>query len=193
MCTILSALSAGASLYTGIAQAKNVKAQADAQAQALETNAKNQEILAHDAVEQGGQEELKLRRNLAKLFGNQRTQSASSGVDIDSGSALDARNASISEGEQDAETIRFNAARQRWGYLNQADNLNNQAKYYRAQGKYNSNNILFGNIIGWGLGVGEEIYNRTNKTSSPLTDYDDRTKYWADPYRAIRRSRGGSA
>ena len=117
MCTLISALSAGASLFTGSAQANNVKAQADAQASALEANARNADILAHDAVERGGQEELKLRRSLAQTAGNQSVQAASSGIDSNSGSVLDARNASISEGEHDAEAIRFNAARERWVYL----------------------------------------------------------------------------
>lgn len=157
------------SLYSGVAQARNAKAQANAQAAALEANARNSEILAHDAIERGGQEELRLRRSLAQNAGNQRVQAASSGIDINSGSVLDARNASISEGEHDAEAIRFNAARERWGYLSQANNLNNQAAYSRAAGKYAANNILFGTVTNFGLKLGNDIYEDTKKRS-PLTD-----------------------
>ena len=174
MCTLLTALSAGASLFTGIAQANNVKAQANAQAAAMEANARNSDILAHDAIERGGQEELKLRRQLAQVAGNQRVQAASSGIDVNSGSALDARNASISEGEYDAEAIRFNAARERWGYQSQANNLRNQAAYSRAAGKAAANNILFGNVMNWGVNLGNTIYNKTrdpSESESPLTDY----------------------
>ena len=173
MCTLISALSAGASLFTGIAQANNVKAQADAQASALEANARNADILAHDAVERGGQEELKLRRSLAQTAGNQSVQAASSGIDSNSGSVLDARNASISEGEHDAEAIRFNAARERWGYISQARNLNNQAAYYRSAGKSKADNVLFGNLMNWGLDLGNTVYEQTRKpndSESPLTD-----------------------
>ena len=181
MCTLLTALSAGASLFTGIAQANNVKAQANAQAAAMEANARNSDILAHDAIERGGQDELKLRRQLAQAAGNQRVQAASSGIDVNSGSALDARNASISEGEYDAEAIRFNAARERWGYQSQANNLRSQAAYSRAAGKAAANNILFGNVMNWGVNLGNTIYNKTrdpSESESPLSDYDDRYKYW---------------
>ncbi len=194
MCTLISALSAGASLFAGITQANNAKAQANAQAAALEANARNADILAHDAIERGGQEELKLRRSLAQIAGNQSVQAASSGIDSNSGSVLDARNASISEGEHDAEGIRFNAAKERWGYISQARNLNNQATYYRAAGKSAANNILFGNIMNWGLNLGNTIYEQTrdpNEAESPLTDYDDRSKYWGPVYNPIERRRKG--
>ena len=180
MCTLLSALSAVASLYSGVAQARNARAQADAQASALEANARNAQILGHDAIERGGQEELRLRRSLAQVAGNQTVQAANSGIDINSGSVRDARNASVSEGEHDAEAIRFNAARERWGYQAQANNLNNQAAYARAAGRAASNNILFGTVTKWGLDLANNIYDQTKTTedTSPLTDYDDRWKIW---------------
>ena len=174
MCTLLSALSSGATLVSGIAQARNARAQANAQADALEANARNSRVLAHDAIERGGQDELQLRRSLAQLAGNQRVQAASSGIDINSGSALDARNASIAEGEHDAEAIRFNAARQRWGYDAQANSMENQAAYSRAYGRATADNILFRNVVNFGLDLGENIYNKTrdpNASESPLTDY----------------------
>ena len=184
MCTLLSALGAGASLVSGVAQARNARAQADAQANALEANSRNSSILAHDAIERGGQDELQLRRGIAQTLANQRVQAASSGIDIDTGSVADARNATIAEAEHDAEAIRFNAARQRWGYLSQANSLTNQAAYTRAQGRANADNILFRNVVGFGLNLGEDIYNKTrdpNADESPLTDTDDRSKYW-NPY-----------
>ena len=105
--------------------------------------------------------------------GNQAVQAASSGVDSSSGSVIDARNASISEGEHDAEAIRFNAARERWGYLSQARNLNNQAAYARTAGKSAADNVLFGNLMKWGLDLGNTVYEQTrdpNDSESPLTD-----------------------
>lgn len=194
MCTLISALSAGASLFTGIAQAKNARANAEAQAAAMEANARNAGVLAHDAIERGGQEELKLRRSLAQVAGNQSVQAASSGIDANSGSVIDVRNASISEGEHDAEAIRFNAARERWGYLAQARNLNNQAAYARSAGKAAGDNILFGNVLNWGVKLGETVYDQTrepNDSESPLTDYDDRSKYWGPVYNPIMRKKRG--
>ena len=166
MCTILTALSAGLSLYQGYAQGKAAQAQANAQAQALEQNAQFSRAQAHDAIERGGQEELKHRRNLAKQLGTQRAGMATNDVDINSGSALDVRNASISEGEYDAEAIRFNAARQRWGYINQAENQEAQAGGLRAQGKAAARNALFGGIVNAGLGIASGYQ---SAKSSPLT------------------------
>lgn len=159
MCSVigaLTALSAGASLYGGYASGQTAKAQAEAEAQAAEANARIARIQAHDSVERGGQEELRLRRQLAQNQGTQRVMMAAQGVDINSGSALDVQNASIAEGEHDAEVIRFNAARQMWGYINQANNLEAQAASARSRGKYAARNGLIsgiGGAITSGLGM----------------------------------------
>ena len=168
MCTVtaaLAAINAGASLYGGYAAGETAKAESEAQAQAMEANAKTAEIQAHDSVERGGQEELKLRRQMAQTRGTQRSMMAAQGVDINSGSALDVQNASIAEGEHDAEVIRFNAARQRWGYINQAQNLESQARNTRARGKYAARNALIS-------GIGNAIIGGMNafgSSGSPLT------------------------
>ena len=167
MCTILSALGAGFSLYQGYAQGQAAKAQAEAQATAYEENAQNARLKAHDAIERGGLEELKHRRNIAKQLGNQRAGLATTGIDINSGSAADIRNASIAEGEYDAEVIRFNAARERWGYLREAENLEAQAAGARATGKAAARNALFGGVINAGLGLAGSA---TTSKSSPLTE-----------------------
>lgn len=167
MCTLLSAIGTGLSIYQGYAAGKTAEAQAEAQASAMEQNANFSRAQAHDAIERGGQEELKLRRSMEKHLGNQRASMATTGIDINSGSAEDVRNASISEGEHDAEAIRFNAARQRWGYINQAENLEAQAAGTRAQGKAAARNALFGGIVSGGL----ELYSGyKGAKSSPLTE-----------------------
>ena len=189
VCTVLGALSAGLSLYQGYAAGQAAEAQANAQAAAMETNANNSRIMAHDSIERGSLEELKLRRQLAQHKGNQRATLATQGIDINSGSALDAQQASITEGEHDAEVIRFNAARQRWGYINQAENLGAQASNTRAMGKSAARNALFGGLGNAVLGGIDTWQN--NKTSSPLTDVDDRSKYWGPVYNPIERKRRG--
>ncbi|MBQ3455444.1 MAG: hypothetical protein IJG36_03315 [Synergistaceae bacterium] len=193
--TALTALSAGVSLYQGYAAGQTAQAQAEAQALALEQNAKISRAQAHDAIERGGLEELKLRRQLAQLGGNQRAQAAASGIDINSGSALDVQNASISEGEFDAETIRFNAARAKWGYDTQANNLEAQAANSRAIGKSAKSNALFGGIANFGLTLGEGLYSNGQRYS-PLTESatpttDDRSKYWGPVYNPYERRRRG--
>ena len=186
MCTILGALGAGLSLYQGYAAGKTAEAQANAQAAAMEQNAQFSRAQAHDAIERGGQEELKFRRSLAKHLGSQRASLATNDVDINSGSALDVRNASMSEGEHDAEAIRFNAARQRWGYINQAENLEAQAASTRAQGKAAARNALFGGL-GSAFSVGLDTYNQ--KTSSPLTEYANPSDWVKTTYLTNKRKK----
>lgn len=189
MCSVLGAISAGLSLYQGYAAGQAAEAQADAQAASLEANARTARLQGHDAIERGGLEELKLRRQLAQHKGTQKATLATQGIDINSGSALDAQKASIAEGEHDAEVIRFNAARQRWGYINQAENLEAQASNTRAMGKSVARNALFegiGNAVLGGIDVWQN-----NKTSSPLTEIDDRSKYWGPVYNPIERKRRG--
>ena len=190
MCTVLSALGAGAALYSGYAQGKTAEAQANAQASAMDYNATISRRQAHDAILRGGEEEYRLRRQLAQHRGNQRAILATSGVDIDSGSALDAQNASIAAGEYDANVIRYNAARQRWGYLNEADNLNTQAANTRAIGRANRRNALFGGILDAGMYAfeGYNTYRGAQATSSPLTD---RIPSWVDTFGPTNRRRNG--
>ena len=198
MCTVmtaLTALSAGAGLYSSYASGKAAEAQADAQANAMERNAEISREQGHDAIQRGGMEELRLRRQMALLRGNQRVQAASSGIDINSGSAADVQNASASDGEFDAETIRFNAARQKWGYDTQAANLEAQALNTRAMGRAAARNALFGGIANAGLAIGQGFFN-SSQMSSPLTDlagteFDDRSKYWGPVYNPLQLRRRG--
>ena len=182
----LGITSAGLGLYQGYAQGEAAKAQAEAQADAMERNAEFARAQGHDAIERGGIEELKLRRNIAQHLGNQRASLATNEVDINSGSAVDVRNASIAAGEYDAEAIRFNAARARWGYENQADNLEIQAANTRAAGKAAARNALFGGIAQAGLTGADLYYNYQNSKSSPLIDYRPsdwrRTTYLTNQY-----------
>ena len=197
MCTLataLTAVSVGASLYQGYAAGQSAMAQADAQAEALERNAEISRAQGHDAIQRGGMEELRLRRQLANLRSNQRTQAAASGIDVNSGSALDVQNASTSEGEFDAEAIRFNAARAKWGYDSQADNLTAQANNARAIGRSARTNALIGGVANALGTIGTELYsNRQNY--SPLTEniYDDRSKYWGPLYNPYQFKRRGYA
>lgn len=190
LCSALAVLGFAGSMYQGIMQGEYAKAQAEAQARAAEQNAQIAKAQGHDAVIRGGEKELDFRRDLARHKGNQRAVLAANGIDINSGSALDAQFSSISEGEHDAAAIRQNSARERWGYEMEAANYKTQAENYRAQGKAAANNALFGSVIGAGLNLAG---NFSNNSSSPLTyknnNFEDRSKYWAWPYNKIRKDR----
>ncbi|MBQ9526721.1 MAG: hypothetical protein IJR68_03845 [Fretibacterium sp.] len=168
MCTMLAAaVGAAGTIMQGVAANRAAKAQAAA----AEQNAAIAEAQGHDAIERGGTEELRLRRQLAQQRGNARAQAAASGIDADSGSLLDVRNASISEGERDAAAIRYNAARERWGYQVQAQNYRNKALQARAAGR----NALFGSLIGAGTQLGTAAWDQWGGTS-PLVKKKQKQK-----------------
>ena len=190
MCTVMTAIGLAAGMYQSYAAGQTAKAQAEAQAQALEQNAKIAEFQAHDAIERGGQDELRLRRSLAIQQGAARAAMGASGIDIDSGSMQNVINQSIQEGEHDAEAIKFNAARERWGYLSQAANYRAQAQTARNIGSNAGRNALFGGLLKLGGGITD--YYADNAYSSPLTQYnDDRYKYWGPVYNPIEAKRRG--
>ena len=190
MCTVMTALGLAAGAYSSYAQAETAKAQADAQASALEQNAKIAEYQGHDAIQRGGQEELRLRRSLAIQQGQAKAAMGASGIDIDSGSMQNIINSSIQEGEYDAAAIRFNAARERWGYLQQANNMRAQAQTARNIGSNAYRNALFGGFLKLGTGIAD--YYADNSAGSPLTSYnDDRSKYWGPVYNPIEAKRRG--
>ena len=149
MCTVVAAvIGAVGSVVQGIAAQSAANAQAAAAMQAGETNARIAEMQATDAVKRGGEQEQKLRRHIAALIGRQRSTAAASGIYVDSGSALDARNASLLEGERDVLTNALNHGREAWGFGVQATNYRNQAKAEAAAAKAQGRSAFLGGLFG---------------------------------------------
>lgn len=108
-------------------QAVNASNSAKAQAKSLEYQAavaaNNQMVAgwqAADAIQQGQEEEQRLRLKYAQTKGTQRAALAANGVALDEGSAADILTSTDWAREVDANTVRANAARTAWGYRNQA-------------------------------------------------------------------------
>ena len=116
------------------AQAEAISRAGEANARIAEINAGISEQQATDAVKRGGEQEERIRRHVASIVGRQRAAAAASGLSPDSGSALDARNSSMLEGERDAVTNALNHARQAWGFGVDASNYKYQAAIERTQG-----------------------------------------------------------
>jgi len=91
----------------------------DAQRTAEENSALATEQ-ASDALTRGSIEEQRYRRQLRQLIAKQRNAIGARNVEA-SGSALRLLEDSAQLGEEDALTIRNDAARQAWGYRNQAN------------------------------------------------------------------------
>ena len=191
MCTMLAtAIGAAGTLMQGWSQYQAGKAQA----RVASANAGIEDAAAHDAIERGGVEEMRLRRQMASQRGTQRAMMAAMGIDPDSGSGWDIQDASMREGERDAAAIRFNAARERWGHRVQATSYRNAASAARSAGR----NALFGSaisaggqlagLIDWG-GRGSSGAARGTE-ASPLTATARKKKapsWWDDK----RAGRGG--
>ena len=74
------------------------------------------------------------RQRTAQLEGAERAGFGSSGVDVNSGSALRTQMDTARIGEIDAQTITANAERSAWGFRQQADSFGAQASLERARG-----------------------------------------------------------
>jgi len=85
-----------------------------------ETNRRLAEAQASDALLRGTIEESRYRRQIAQVVGGQKAAFGQRNVAV-SGTALDLLSDTAQVGEEDALTIRNNAAREAWGYRNQAN------------------------------------------------------------------------
>lgn len=92
----------------------------EAQNAMMQFNAANAEEQALDAESRGKDAERRHRVNVRRLIGAQRASFAAGGVDPNQGNAVDVTSDTASLGELDALNIRLNAAREAWGYRNQA-------------------------------------------------------------------------
>jgi len=118
----------------GLAQQKQAEAQAQVQeseAAQLDYNANVAELQAADATKRGAEEEQRFRTQVKGLIGSQRAGFGGQGVKVDNGSAADVQADTRYLGEQDALTIRHNAAREAWGYQVQAEDLRQGAAIKR--------------------------------------------------------------
>lgn len=134
MCGLMTALtmlqggfSAAGAVMQGNAQAKA----AEAQARVAENNRKAAENAASEAGREGAREMTRFKKNAAQFAASQESQLAASGV-APGGSAAAVMADTAMGIEQDAETIRFNALKKRWGYQVEATNYANEAGAARA-------------------------------------------------------------
>jgi hypothetical protein len=117
-----------------IVQGMAAKSSADAQAQAAEYNAEIAEAQAEARSRQAAKEErlLRIKGKLAK--GSQRAAFGAAGLDPNAGSPLDILLDTQWAIEEDANTIRYNAALDRWGLMERSKMFNYQAEAARSSG-----------------------------------------------------------
>lgn len=119
------AFSAGGTLMSFVGQQQAAEAESQQlryQAAVDNNNRILNEQLAEDAIARGEEEEREHRLKIGQLKGRQKTALASSGIEIDSGSALDILSDTAEVGELESLTIRNNAEREAQGFERQAQN-----------------------------------------------------------------------
>lgn len=147
--TVTSLIGTGLSAVGSIAQGNAAKAQADAQAKAL-----NQQ--ASTTVQAGEYQAARKQDEIDQTMGTQIAMGGASGFDL-TGSPSDAIASTASQGALDTEAIRWNAK-------SQAQNLNYQANLTRqsgSQAKTAGYIGAFSNVVG-GLGGAFSDYQRVN-------------------------------
>jgi hypothetical protein len=129
---VVSVIGAGVQAYGASKETAAANQAAEYNAQLMERNARIADMQAADATARGDVAEKQFRLQVSKLKGSQRSDFASSGVVVDTGSPLDVALDTTEQGELDALTIRHNASVEAWGYKNQAAESISQASLYRS-------------------------------------------------------------
>lgn len=159
--TALTAIGAGLGAASSIAGGIAARNQAKFQAQVAKNNAEISRRNADEALIAGQREESALRSKTTRLIAQQTAEAAASGVDVNVGSPLAVREADAMEGEMDALTLRYNAARQSYGFRMEASNQEASAKMYKKAGK----NAMLQGFLGAGssiIGGATSIMNQRN-------------------------------
>jgi len=92
--------------------------------------------------------------------GSMKAQQAASGVNVNTGSAVDVRSSAAELGELNALTVRSNAARQAYGYDVQAANAGGEAELQRASGRNAANagvTTQISSLLGGAASVGGQF------------------------------------
>jgi hypothetical protein len=113
---------------------------------------------AEDALQRGREAEDQLHTGVKKLMGAQRAGFAAQGVELDSGSALEIQQDTGAQAALDTQRIKLNAAREAWGFKQQATNysMGGNAQFNQHMGE------AYGTILG-GLGNAFTNYSRVEQ------------------------------
>lgn len=119
-------------------------------------NARLADASATDAILRGQFAAVSSRLQAGRLAGQQKTALASSGVQVNSGSALDLLNDTSMMSDFDAKMVANRAAREAWGYKTQADQFRQRASMEEAGGKAALGESILGGVD-QGVGIGAKM------------------------------------
>ena len=161
-----TAIGAATSAIGQARQASAQRQQAQYQARVAENNAITANRLAQDATQRGQIEEQRSRAETKRLQGRQVAALAASGVDVQSGSALDIISDTAALGEIDALTIRDNAAREAWQHRAQAQNFTQQGTLFSAEAANTSSLAPVGTLLTGIGGIADQWWQYRRHTAN---------------------------
>lgn len=126
-----TALAAVSPILSGYAQSRS----ASYQAQVAANNARIATQNATTALQQGTSEQQQQQMKTAALVGAQMAAQAGSGVDVNTGSALDVRSSARALGELSVLDIGYNARTRANAFLSQAQSETAQGQIYRSESR----------------------------------------------------------
>jgi len=160
----LQAVGTLASTYSAAQQSAAQKKALDYSAKVAENNARLAEQQAHDAVLRGQTEAARLQLKSRQLKGTQKAELAARGIDLGEGSALNILTDTDFMGKIDSNTAIDNAAKEAWGYENQAGDYRANAEAYRTRAKAESPGMVgFSTLLTGAGGVAKSWYDFKEK------------------------------
>jgi hypothetical protein len=139
------------SVVGGVTQGAAQKKAAYSNALTLESNATLADASQASALQQGAQQEGRIRMKGSATENSQQADYGASGVDVHSGSAADVGASTEAVSELDAQIAKNNAARQAWGFQVQATDFRRRAQYERDTGDMAEETSVLGGVT-QGLG-----------------------------------------
>lgn len=124
----IAAVGAMSSSQAASKQAAATQLSEDQQAQVQANNATIANWDASSAITNGQQQAQQSMQNTGSLVSTQRATMAANGVDVTQGTPTNIIASTKYQGAIDANTIQANAARQAWGYANQAQTATNNSQ-----------------------------------------------------------------
>jgi hypothetical protein len=152
--TTIAVIGLALTAASGYTQYEGQKAQGKYNEAVAENNAKVADAQAQQALQKGSIDEDRQRAKVRQVIGAQRTALAANNVQTSSGTALDLIGETAQMGEDDALTIRANAARDAWGFKAQATDFRNQGVLAAATAK----NAATGTLLTTGANVAGQGY-----------------------------------
>lgn len=146
-----------ASVVGGISGANAEKEAAKKQQEAAEAQAAVTDMSVIDALTRGAADVGRIRQNASRVISQQRTAYAGAGVDVGQGTATDVLASTRAQSELDVLTAKNNAARQAWGFKEEAYNLRRHGQYARASGESRATGTLLTGVAGGIQGLGSAV------------------------------------